>query len=37
VLSTVKNEIAAIVLVVAIIVGAGAGYLVGNANERTVT
>ena len=32
-----RGEIIAVVAVVAILIGAGAGYLVGNANERTVT
>ena len=32
-----RNEAVAVVLVVTILVGAGAGYLVGNVNERTIT
>jgi len=32
-----KNGVAAALLVIAILVGAGAGYLVGYANERTLT
>jgi len=32
-----RGEVAAVVAIVAVLIGAGAGYLVGNANERTIT